>query len=187
MVQVVNVTPIICFIGPSGSGKTTTIELLLHKLYEYKIGTIKFTHHPHLGIDPIGKDTYRHRAAGGLFTISCAPKETALIINREQRDTLDIIPYFLELNNTILPHVDILFCESLNHPPPEVSIILTAEKENDLVTYSKDLLKDKILAITGKIAQSLPTWNNIPVYDIFDNYTLQLLVNKVTALIKTEN
>lgn len=176
--------PIICFVGPSGSGKTTTIELLIRELHEYRIGTIKFTHHPHLGIDPVGKDTYRHRAAGGLFTLSFAPKETALIINRNQRDTLESIPYFLELNNQILPTVDVFFCESLNNPPYESPVILTAEKENDLTEFSKNLVKNKILAITGKITMLLKNWNNIPVYNVLDNQSLQILVDNLKLYIK---
>ncbi|MHA2294530.1 MAG: molybdopterin-guanine dinucleotide biosynthesis protein B [Candidatus Hodarchaeales archaeon] len=168
---------IIFFVGFSKSGKTTTIERLIQELPQYHISTIKFMHHPDITIDPSAKDSQRHRQAGALFTLCFAPKETALIIKRDKRDTIETVHDFLKLSTQVLPSVDILFCEGLKDVSPGSPIVLSGRKKEDLEFFNEKLDKSQIIAISGKISQHLSSWKGIPVIDIFKRGSLQKLAS----------
>lgn len=70
---------LISFVGRSGSGKTTLISKLLEQLSteDFKIGTIKNTHHD-VSFDKPGKDSWQHRKAGAELTLAVSPSEFAL-------------------------------------------------------------------------------------------------------------
>ena len=99
--------PLIIFVCEySGSGKTTVIENFIRD-FNYKIGTIKLIHHSGINLEPIGKDSSRHRQAGSLFSFSVSPSETALIIPKTERENVLSLLKFLQ----VLPKVDIIICE----------------------------------------------------------------------------
>lgn len=62
---------VVAIVGHSGSGKTTLIERLIPALQRrgLSVSTIKHTHHHRIDLDPPGKDSYRHRAAGATEVI----------------------------------------------------------------------------------------------------------------------
>src|ERR1044072_8550968 len=57
---------VVAIVGHSGSGKTTLIEKLIPAIRRrgLTVSTVKHTHHHQIELDPPGKDSYRHRAAG---------------------------------------------------------------------------------------------------------------------------
>jgi molybdopterin-guanine dinucleotide biosynthesis protein MobB len=57
---------VVAIVGHSGSGKTTLIEKLIPALRRrgLTVSTVKHTHHHAIELDPPGKDSHRHRAAG---------------------------------------------------------------------------------------------------------------------------
>jgi molybdopterin-guanine dinucleotide biosynthesis protein B len=62
---------VVAIVGHSGSGKTTLIERLIPALRQrgLSVSTIKHTHHHRIDLEPPGKDSYRHRAAGAAEVI----------------------------------------------------------------------------------------------------------------------
>lgn len=68
------------FIGHSGSGKTTLIEQLIARLVAdgMKVSLIKHAHHG-FDIDRPGKDSYRHREAGGSEVLVISDKRWVLM------------------------------------------------------------------------------------------------------------
>jgi molybdopterin-guanine dinucleotide biosynthesis protein B len=177
---------IIYFLGPSKSGKTTSIESIITALSREGItcGSIKFIHHPHVTLDPPGKDSSRHRNAGALFSINFAPKETAIIITKEQRESIFDAKKILENNNQLLPPVDILICESLNTPPAGSFVFISANNKDDVETYAENLQDSKILGILGNISNM--KLNNdviglfeqdIPIFSGLDESDIQIIVS----------
>jgi molybdopterin-guanine dinucleotide biosynthesis protein B len=64
-------TRVIGIVGRSGSGKTTLIERLIPAIRArgLTVSTIKHTHHHQFELEPPGKDSQRHRAAGASEVI----------------------------------------------------------------------------------------------------------------------
>ncbi|MFX0182248.1 MAG: molybdopterin-guanine dinucleotide biosynthesis protein B [Candidatus Hodarchaeota archaeon] len=172
--------PIICIIGPSGSGKTSTIEALVSSLPQYNIGTVKFIQQPKMHIDLEGKDSQRYRESGAKFSLCFAQGETVLIINKEKRSDLSDVSFFLDLEEKVLPKINLVLSEGPRDPPEKIPVILTGNSKDDLKFYSSKLIVNSIIAISGKIGSSISTWNNIPAYDINKKESL----NKLVELIK---
>jgi len=177
--------PVICFIGPSGSGKTTIIEALISSLPKYNIGTIKFIHHPVLNIDPIGKDTQRHREAGAKFSLCFAQNETALIINRTKRGSLEDLNHFLQLEENVLPSIDFIFSEGPRIPPKNIPVVLTGKTKEDLKNYSLKLEINPILAISGIIGTKISSWQNRSVFNVYDDKSLKAFVGRINNFLKS--
>jgi molybdopterin-guanine dinucleotide biosynthesis protein MobB len=84
------VTQLAAIVGRSGSGKTTLIERLVPAIRARgrTVSTIKHTHHHRFELEPPGKDSHRHRAAGaseviiasdfGWARIASSPKPASL-------------------------------------------------------------------------------------------------------------
>jgi molybdopterin-guanine dinucleotide biosynthesis protein B len=64
-------THLAAIVGRSGSGKTTLIERLIPAIRArgLTVSTIKHTHHHRFELEPPGKDSHRHRAAGASEVI----------------------------------------------------------------------------------------------------------------------
>lgn len=172
---------IICFIGPSGSGKTTSLELLVSELSQYRIGTLKFMHHPNFSINPMGKDTERHLKAGAIFTLSFAPRETAILIKKEERENLTDFKQYL--NSKKLPQYDLIFVESLNTPPAEIPVILTASTIDELETHSANLSENQIIAISGPVSSDKDSWNGISTFNLHNQTELKELAKKCSDFV----
>ena len=183
---------IIYFLGPSKSGKTTSIEKVIGALIKsnIKCGTIKFIHHPTLTLDPAGKDSSRHRNAGALFTLNFAPKETAIIIGKDNRSTISDVPKITSIDKSILPHVDILLCESLNHPPSGSYVFISANSLEEVVKYFKELDKSTVLGIIGNITnnkENISEYNNIPLLSALNASDLSQIVHLCKKIINKDN
>ncbi|MFA5172289.1 MAG: molybdopterin-guanine dinucleotide biosynthesis protein B [Sulfuriferula sp.] len=76
---------IVGFAGWSGSGKTTLIERLIALMAAdgLRVATIKHTHHD-FDLDQVGKDSWRHRAAGASEVLLASDRRWALL--HELRD-----------------------------------------------------------------------------------------------------
>ena len=68
-------------VGHSGSGKTTLIERLIPAARQrgLSVSTIKHTHHHRVQLEPPGKDSHRHRAAGASEVIIASDEGWARI------------------------------------------------------------------------------------------------------------
>jgi len=90
---------IVSFVGRSGSGKTTLLEKLIPVLLRQgvTVGTIKHTHHtPEL--DPSGKDSARHFAAGAS-TVVLASAGGIQLVKRGLGGALEeLIRYFEDVD-----------------------------------------------------------------------------------------
>jgi molybdopterin-guanine dinucleotide biosynthesis protein MobB len=68
-------------VGKQNSGKTTLLVQLVSELTArgIRVGTVK--HHSHAGFefDIEGKDSWRHRRAGSLYTVIAAPDQIASV------------------------------------------------------------------------------------------------------------
>ncbi len=73
-------------VGRSGSGKTTLIERLIPAARQrgLSVSTIKHTHHHRIELDPPGKDSHRHRAAGASEVIIASDDGWARIASSSQ-------------------------------------------------------------------------------------------------------
>src|SRR4030042_130363 len=75
---------VIGFYGKSNMGKTSLIIRLIQKLSQegYKIASIKQTKKP-IGVDCIGKDTWKHADAGAELVVFSSPVETDFLLKKK--------------------------------------------------------------------------------------------------------
>jgi molybdopterin-guanine dinucleotide biosynthesis protein MobB len=73
--------PAIAFAGRKNSGKTTLLIQVVAELTArgLRVGTVK--HHSHVGfdMDVEGKDSWRHRQAGSLYTVVASPDQLGTV------------------------------------------------------------------------------------------------------------
>ena len=84
---------VVAIVGHSGSGKTTLIEKLIPALKRrgLSVSTIKRTHHHQIELDPPGKDSHRHRAAGASEVIVASDTGWARIASSPEPASLQIL------------------------------------------------------------------------------------------------
>jgi molybdopterin-guanine dinucleotide biosynthesis protein MobB len=82
---------VVAIVGHSGSGKTTLIETLIPALRQrgLTVSTIKHTHHHRIDLDPPGKDSYRHRAAGAAEVLIASDSGWARIASSPEPASLE--------------------------------------------------------------------------------------------------
>lgn len=167
-------------IGPSGSGKTTTIERIINRLKDLSIGTVKYMHHPEFTIDPAGKDSRKHRDAGAIYTVCAAPKETAILINKEERDDLDEISKIIKT----LPKNDLIIFESYNQPKNGSNTILCGNTDRELIEFFKYVCETNILAISSHGVKN--NWNEIDVFNSLIEDELSEMCKRVLNSLKID-
>jgi molybdopterin-guanine dinucleotide biosynthesis protein MobB len=81
---------LLAIIGRSGSGKTTLIEALVPELKQrgYRLGTLKHTHHSP-EFDTVGKDSWRHFAAGVETAVLWSSERFFVVKRREPSASVD--------------------------------------------------------------------------------------------------
>jgi molybdopterin-guanine dinucleotide biosynthesis adapter protein len=86
-------TRVIAIVGRSGSGKTTLIERLIPAIRSrgLSVSTIKHTHHHQFELEPPGKDSHRHRAAGASEVIVASDSAWARIASRAEPASLQAL------------------------------------------------------------------------------------------------
>jgi molybdopterin-guanine dinucleotide biosynthesis adapter protein len=84
--------------GYSGSGKTTLVERLIPALRTrgQRVSVVKHAHHK-FDIDHVGKDTWRHRAAGAFEVVVASDTRLALMREFEQKAALTVHQLIAEL------------------------------------------------------------------------------------------
>ncbi|MDD5336733.1 MAG: molybdopterin-guanine dinucleotide biosynthesis protein B [Rhodoferax sp.] len=89
---------VVGFAGYSGSGKTTLVERLIPalRLRGLRVSVVKHAHHQ-FDIDHVGKDTYRHRAAGAFEVVVASDQRLALMREFEQTVQLTVHQLIAEL------------------------------------------------------------------------------------------
>jgi molybdopterin-guanine dinucleotide biosynthesis protein MobB len=71
----------VAFVGKQNSGKTTLLEKVITALCERAVRVATVKHHSHEGFDfdIEGKDSWRHRQAGSIYTVIAAPDQIASV------------------------------------------------------------------------------------------------------------
>ena len=84
--------------GYSGSGKTTLVERLIPALRArgQRVSVVKHAHHK-FDIDHVGKDTWRHRAAGAFEVVVASDTRLALMREFEQPAQMTVHQVIAEL------------------------------------------------------------------------------------------
>ena len=84
---------VVAIVGRQGSGKTTLIERLIPALRQrgLSVSTIKHTHHHQFELEPPGKDSHRHRAAGAAEVIVASDSGWARIASSRQAASLQAL------------------------------------------------------------------------------------------------
>ena len=88
--------------GYSGSGKTTLVERLIPALRVrgQRVSVVKHAHHK-FDIDHVGKDTWRHRAAGAFEVVVASNTRLALMREFEQPAQMTVHQLIAELNDGV--------------------------------------------------------------------------------------
>lgn len=88
--------------GYSGSGKTTLVERLIPALRArgQRVSVVKHAHHK-FDIDHVGKDTWRHRAAGAFEVVVASDTRLALMREFEQKAPLTVHQLIAELDSSV--------------------------------------------------------------------------------------
>ncbi len=88
--------------GYSGSGKTTLVERLIPALRArgQRVSVVKHAHHK-FDIDHVGKDTWRHRAAGAFEVVVASNTRLALMREFEQPAQMTVHQLIAELNDGV--------------------------------------------------------------------------------------
>ncbi len=84
---------VVAIVGRQGSGKTTLIERLIAALRRrgLSVSTIKHTHHHQFELEPPGKDSHRHRAAGAAEVIIASDAGWARIASSPEPASLQAL------------------------------------------------------------------------------------------------
>ena len=92
----------VCIAGYSGSGKTTLVERLIPALRVrgQRVSVVKHAHHK-FDIDHVGKDTWRHRAAGAFEVVVASNTRLALMREFEQPAQMTVHQLIAELNDGV--------------------------------------------------------------------------------------
>ena len=141
--------------GLSGSGKTETALALIGELRRrgYSVAAAKDTRHEGVAVDTPGKDSWRLGEASGLAAVLRAPEETALIFRR--RLSLVEIAEHLE--------ADFLVVEAFRDA--RCSNIVCGNDASELA----DQIDDLTIAVSGKAADSLTTYADLPAVSALDD------------------
>ncbi len=164
-------------VGASGSGKTTSIVNIIANLSDLTVATVKYIHHPQFTIDPAGKDTRRHRDAGAIYTVCAAPKETAILIDREERDGLGKISAIVDT----LPDCDLILFESYNKPVVGAYTILCGNTDDELNEFYEYVKDTDILAVCSHVISG--KWRGIRVLNTSVTEDLDMLTDMITKIL----
>ncbi len=141
--------------GITKSGKTTTIENIIRELKRrrYSVGSVKEIHFEDFAIDQEGTNTFRHREAGSELVTARGYYETDILFQRML--TIEEILRFYHHDYVVLEGVT-----DVNAPK-----IITAHSTEEI----EERLDDSVFAVSGRIANSMKEYKNIPVINSIDS------------------
>ena len=145
--------PMICIVGRSQTGKTTLIEKLIPvlKARNYRIGTIKHSHHI-FEMDKTGKDSWRHKDAGAETVIIASPGKIAMV-KSDPIGTLDSLANFFS-------DMDLVITEGYKgEKKPKIEVVRSARHQQALLTDDANLI-----AVVTDVQMSI----NVPVFGLED-------------------
>lgn len=147
--------------GYSGSGKTTLVERLIPALRArgQRVSVVKHAHHK-FDIDHVGKDTFRHRAAGAFEVVVASDTRLALMREFEQKASLTVHQLIAELYEG----VDWVVVEGFKQSDLQ-KIEVWRASAGQPARYVND---DFIVAIATDSPEKLPQATLRPVLDLND-------------------
>ena len=147
--------------GYSGSGKTTLVERLIPALRArgQRVSVVKHAHHK-FDIDHVGKDTWRHRAAGAFEVVVASDMRMALMREFEQPAQLTVHQLIAELYEG----VDWVLVEGFKQSDLQKLEVWRASTGQP-ARYVDD---DFIVAIATDSPEQLPQATLRPVLDLND-------------------
>ena len=147
--------------GYSGSGKTTLVERLIPALRArgQRVSVVKHAHHK-FDIDHVGKDTWRHRAAGAFEVVVASDTRLALMREFEQPAQMTVHQLIAELYDG----VDWVVVEGFKQSDLQKIEVWRASK-GQAARYVDD---DFIVAIATDSPDHLPQATLRPVLDLND-------------------
>ena len=147
--------------GYSGSGKTTLVERLIPALRArgQRVSVVKHAHHK-FDIDHVGKDTWRHRAAGAFEVVVASDTRLALMREFEQPAKMTVHQLIAELYDG----VDWVVVEGFKQSDLQ-KIEVWRASAGQAARYVDD---DFIVAIATDSPDHLPQATLRPVLDLND-------------------
>ena len=147
--------------GYSGSGKTTLVERLIPALRArgQRVSVVKHAHHK-FDIDHVGKDTWRHRAAGAFEVVVASDTRLALMREFEQPAQMTVHQVIAELYDG----VDWVVVEGFKQSDLQ-KIEVWRASAGQAARYVDD---DFIVAIATDSPDKLPQATLRPVLDLND-------------------
>ena len=147
--------------GYSGSGKTTLVERLIPALRArgQRVSVVKHAHHK-FDIDHVGKDTWRHRAAGAFEVVVASDTRLALMREFEQPAQMTVHQLIAELYDG----VDWVVVEGFKQSDLQ-KIEVWRASAGQAARYVDD---DFIVAIATDSPDKLPQATLRPVLDLND-------------------
>ena len=147
--------------GYSGSGKTTLVERLIPALRArgQRVSVVKHAHHK-FDIDHVGKDTFRHRAAGAFEVVVASDTRLALMREFEQPSQMTVHQLIAELYDG----VDWVVVEGFKQSDLQ-KIEVWRASAGKAARYVDD---DFIVAIATDSPTELPQATMRPVLDLND-------------------
>ncbi len=147
--------------GYSGSGKTTLVERLIPALRArgQRVSVVKHAHHK-FDIDHVGKDTWRHRAAGAFEVVVASDARLALMREFEQPSQMTVHQLIAELYDG----VDWVVVEGFKQSDLQ-KIEVWRASAGQAARYVDD---DFIVAIATDSPDKLPQATLRPVLDLND-------------------
>ena len=160
---------VIGFYGKSDAGKTSLVLRLIRRLNEdgFKVATIKKTDKK-IGMDRMGKDTWKHSQAGATVVVLSSPVETDFIV-KEKQEISDIVRQI-----TLLGSYDVILVEGADDPNIlKVRLGDIEERENTIGYYNENfeeivkLIKEKsddnTISNAGKNVYVKVNGKNVPL------------------------
>jgi len=158
-------------VGKSNSGKTTFLEALLPVLLEMelRVGTIKHSGHAH-ELDKPGKDSHRHRLAGGAPAAILSGPLMGVYIPRTDASAYDVLAPLYHDCDLVLVEGDI------DATAPKVEIWRAAVTEAPLANG-----RDDIVAIISDDSPRthVPLWSRSDLHDTARRILLTVGVKKI--------
>lgn len=147
--------------GYSGSGKTTLVERLIPALRArgQRVSVVKHAHHK-FDIDHVGKDTWRHRAAGAFEVVVASDARLALMREFERPSQMTVHQLIAELYDG----VDWVVVEGFKQSDLQ-KIEVWRASAGQAARYVDD---DFIVAIATDSPDKLPQATLRPVLDLND-------------------
>ncbi|MBA7607329.1 hypothetical protein ES703_14488 [subsurface metagenome] len=162
--------------GLKKSGKTTVTEALIASLRfrGFSVGSMKFTHLPHLKIDSEGSDTDRQAGAGAEFIVARSPEEIVIMDRRPGKKS------FKEIARLIPEDLQFIICEGL--AAAEVSLyVLCLRSLDELEEAAKirHIPLSRLAALSGPAASKLKDRAAYPMFDIMNTEEREALISLI--------